>query len=99
MPPQVQRRVDAAKEVKKAEVDLKDETVRGSLPLFKLRSKADRDQWRNLAFPVSENVTVGTEHRKYTADSAIMATVILDLQPTAVRNGISKKYTISILSI
>lgn len=81
MPPQVQRQVDAAKEVKKTEVDLKDETVRGSLPLFKLRSKADRDQWRKLAFPVSENVTVGAEFRKYTADSAIMATVILDLQP------------------
>ena len=30
MPPQVQRQVDAAKDVKKTEVDLKDETVRGS---------------------------------------------------------------------
>ena len=30
MPPQVQRQVDAAKEVKKTEVDLKYETVRGS---------------------------------------------------------------------
>jgi len=33
---EVQRRVDAAKEAKKT-VDPKDETVRGSLPLFKLR--------------------------------------------------------------
>ena len=28
--------------------DQKDETVRGSLPLFKLRSKADREAWRKL---------------------------------------------------
>ena len=42
---QAQRRVDAAKEAKKTVV-LKDETVRGSLPLFKLRSREDREQSR-----------------------------------------------------
>ena len=77
---QVQRRVDAAKEAKKT-VDPKDETVRGALPLFKLRSREDREQWRKLAFPVAETVQVGAEYRKYTCDSAIMATIILDLQP------------------
>ena len=77
---QVQRRVDAAKEAKKT-VDPKDETVRGSLPLFKLRSREDREQWRKLAFPAGETVQVGAEYRKYTSDSAIMATIILDLQP------------------
>jgi len=77
---EVQRRVDAAKEAKKT-VDPKDETVRGSLPLFKLRSREDREQWRKLAFPAGETVQVGAEYRKYTSDSAIMATIILDLQP------------------
>ena len=77
---QVQRRVDAAKEAKKT-VDPKDETVRGSLPLFKLRSREDREQWRKLAFPAGETVQVGAEYRKFTSDSAIMATIILDLQP------------------
>ena len=33
------------------------------------------------AFPVSEDIKVGAEARKYQVDSAIMATVILDLQP------------------
>ena len=33
------------------------------------------------AFPLSENLTVGAESRKYQIDSAIMSTVILDLQP------------------
>ena len=42
--------MDAAKQVKQ-NTDPKDETVRGSLPLFKLRSKQDREQWRKLAFP------------------------------------------------
>ena len=32
------------------------------------------------AFPVAENV-VGASSRKYQVDSAIMSTVILDLQP------------------
>ena len=32
------------------------------------------------AFPLSENLTVGAESRKYQIDSAIMSTVILDLQ-------------------
>ena len=72
---------------------------RGSLPLFKLRTKADREAWRKLvfsncymtgiwslillfqAFPNPENLQVGAECRKYQVDSAIMATVILDLQP------------------
>jgi len=80
LPTPVQRRVDAAKEAKKT-VDPKDETVRGSLPLFKLRSREDREQWRKLAFPAGETVQVGAEYRKYTSDSAIMATIILDLQP------------------
>ena len=60
---------------------MRDETVRGSLPLFKLRSQKDREQWRKLAFPVAESIQVGAEHRKYTVDSAIMSTIILDLQP------------------
>lgn len=72
--------VDAGK-AGKVDTDLKDETVRGMLPLFKLRSKDDRASWRKLAFPVPENIQVGAECRKYTVDSAIMATVILDLQP------------------
>ena len=42
--------MDAAKQVK-PNTDPKDETVRGALPLFKLRSKQDREQWRKLAFP------------------------------------------------
>ena len=29
-------------------VDKKDETVRGTKPLFKLRSKGSREEWRNL---------------------------------------------------
>ena len=33
------------------------------------------------AFPLSETVTVGKEHKQYQVDSGIMATVILDLQP------------------
>ena len=33
------------------------------------------------AFPLSEKLTVGAESRKYQIDSAIMSTVILDLQP------------------
>ena len=33
------------------------------------------------AFPLSDTVTVGKEHKQYQVDSAIMATVILDLQP------------------
>ena len=33
------------------------------------------------AFPLSDTVTVGTEHKQYQVESAIMATVILDLQP------------------
>ena len=72
--------MDAAKQVKQ-NTDPKDETVRGSLPLFKLRSKQDREQWRKLAFPVGLDMPVGSDYRKYTVDSSIMATVILDLQP------------------
>ena len=45
---QVQQRVDQAKEAKEQAVDLKDETVRGGLPLFKLRSKEDRLKWQKL---------------------------------------------------
>ena len=41
------------------EKDLKDESVRGTLPLFKLRSKQDREQWRKLAFPIPETVQAG----------------------------------------
>ena len=95
---QVQRHLDAAaKDKSKSTLDEKDETVRGSLPLFKLRSREDRERWRKLvslvnfffstvaistqAFPLSDTVTVGKEHTKYQVDSAIMATVILDLQP------------------
>ena len=33
------------------------------------------------AFPLSETVTVGKEHKQYQVDAGIMATVILDLQP------------------
>ena len=33
---------------KEEAVDLKDETVRGALPLFKLRSKEDRLRWQKL---------------------------------------------------
>ena len=72
--------VDAGKAAK-VDTDPKDETVRGTLPLFKLRSKNDREQWRKLAFPVPDTIQVGAECRKYTVDSAIMATIILDLQP------------------
>ena len=78
---QVQMQVQAAKATK-VDTDLKDETVRGMMPLFKLRSKNDREQWRKMAFPVPETIQVGrSEYHKYTVDSAIMATVILDLQP------------------
>ena len=75
--------------------DKKDETVRGSLPLFKLRSKSDREAWRKLvslvlsvkydehfcaqAFPLSETINVGAETRKYQIDSAIMATVTVSV--------------------
>ena len=52
--------VDAGKAAK-VDTDLKDETVRGMLPLFKLRSKDDRASWRKLAFPVPENIQVGAE--------------------------------------
>ena len=46
---QVQRHFDAAaKEKNKGGLDEKDETVRGSLPLFKLRSREDRERWRKL---------------------------------------------------
>ena len=69
---------------------MKDETVRGSLPLFKLRSQKDREQWRKLAFPVSETLQVGAEQRKYTVDAAIMSTIILDLQPFNQVNRYSK---------
>ena len=62
--------------------DLNDESVRGTLPLFKLRSKQDRvDQWCKLACPIPETVQAGAECRKYTVDAAIMAMIILDLQP------------------
>ena len=77
---QVQRQVEAGK-ARKVETDLKDETVRGTIPLFKLRSKNDREQWRKLAFPLPDNLQAGAESRKYTVDSSIMATIILDLQP------------------
>ena len=43
------------------EKDLKDESVRGTLPLFKLRSKQDREQWRKLAFPIPETVQAGQQ--------------------------------------
>ena len=33
------------------------------------------------AFPVAEMAAVGAAFRKYSVDSAIMSTVILDLQP------------------
>ena len=75
---QVQMQVQAAKATK-VDTDLKDETVRGMMPLFKLRSKNDREQWRKMAFPVPETIQVGRrEYHKYTVDSVIMATVILD---------------------
>ena len=77
---QVQRQVEAGK-AKKVDTDMKDETVRGTIPLFKLRSKNDREQWRKLAFPPPDNMQAGAECRKYTVDSSIMATIILDLQP------------------
>ena len=77
---QVQRQVEAGK-ASKVDTDLKDETVRGTIPLFKLRSKNDREQWRKLAFPLPDNMQPGAECRKYTVDSSIMATIILDLQP------------------
>ena len=49
--PYVQVRLDAAKEAgREVNEDKKDKTVRGSLPLFKLRSKADREAWRKLVF-------------------------------------------------
>ena len=77
---QVQMAVEAGK-ANMVEKDLRDESVRGTLPLFKLRSKQDREQWRKLAFPIPETVQAGAECRKYTVDAAIMATIILDLQP------------------
>ena len=52
----MQRQVEAGK-ASKVDVDLKDETVRGTLPLFKLRSKNEREQWRKLAFPLPVNWT------------------------------------------
>merc|ERR1719239_48475 len=47
---QVQRVIDAAREGAGEPIDKKDETVRGSLPLFKLRSKADREKWQKLIY-------------------------------------------------
>ena len=44
----MQRVMDAARERAGEPIDKKDETVRGSLPLFKLRSKADREKWQKL---------------------------------------------------
>ena len=44
-------------------------------------SKVDIEQWRKLAFPLPVNMQAGAECRKYTVDSSIMATIILDLQP------------------
>ena len=44
---QVQMQVQAAKATK-VDTDLKDETVRGMMPLFKLRSKNDREQLRKI---------------------------------------------------
>ena len=48
---QVQMQVDAGKAAK-VDTDLKDETVRGMLPLFKLRSKDDREQCCALVISV-----------------------------------------------
>ena len=46
---QVQQRLNAARRSStELNEDKKDETVRGSLPLFKLRSQADREAWRKL---------------------------------------------------
>ena len=45
---QVQQRIEASKQKKEVAIDEKDGTVRGSLPLFKLRSKADRQKWQKL---------------------------------------------------
>ena len=47
-PLQVQLRINTAKQGKEAATDEKDETVRGCLPLFKLRFKDDREKWRKL---------------------------------------------------
>ena len=44
----MQRTLDTAREAKIEPVDKKDETVRGTLPLFKLRSRADRAKWQKL---------------------------------------------------
>ena len=65
--------------------------------LYQVGEASDREAWRKLvslvlsvkydehfcvqAFPLSGTINVGAETRKYQIDSAIMATVILDLQP------------------
>ena len=41
----MQTTLDLAREGGAQPVDKKDETVHGTLPLFKLRSKADREKW------------------------------------------------------
>jgi len=61
--------------------DKKDETVRGTKPLFKLRSQGKRAAWRNLVFPGGLVAETGPARRKRQVDTAIMATIVLDLQP------------------
>ena len=52
---QVQRTIDTAREGKIEPIDKKDETVRGTLPLFKLRSRADRAKWQKLVIRLTGN--------------------------------------------
>ena len=51
----MQQRIDKEKDERESTVDLKDETVRGKLPLFKLRSREDRQKWQKL---VSDTVAL-----------------------------------------
>ena len=51
----MQQRIDKEKDKRESTVDLKDETVRGKLPLFKLRSREDRQKWQKL---VSDTVAL-----------------------------------------
>ena len=51
----MQRTLDTARDGKIEPVDKKDETVRGTLPLFKLRSRADRAKWQKLVLRQTGN--------------------------------------------
>ena len=49
--------IDTAREGTDKPVDKRDETVRGSIPLFKLRSRADREKWQKLVIYKTGNIS------------------------------------------